>query len=821
MNRGKFPDHPFWVTLCIQFIFSLAVSAQISGIVTDSRTGKPIESVEVFLDQCSKSATTDPEGQFNLGGTVTGFVTLVLYKKDYELFRSPMRVQLGRAYTLNLSLTPDRKKSDASVQITMSDHFDTGYRVYTYEDRRLSQKKFTRYELSQDANLNQQVAWEKKRGELYDGSLRHWLTSMVNGTTSSEGFEISQNQNTIIPETLIKETSVPGYFRINLNQPVEIKYKGTVNELTASDALDVSELGFLLNEDVLRITGPMSSRRLPLDYFPLEEDVEEAYTRMVKSYFEKVYVHTDKPYYYQGEPVWFKAYINYYNVEMKDSLSRVLYVELISPKQEIVMEKILKIENGIAQGDFILPDTVRRGDYFLRAYTNLQRNFGDDKLYVKHIPILGITDKVDASQGNWESEKNDRVKITTDKESYTTREKITLTVSVKDEEGNPVAAHLAISVTDATQVVPIKIPTIANEFNIDEEDIDVPQMLKYQPEYGITLRGIYLNEQDKPAKTQLNLVQWQSSNVALVETEEDGRFEVIGFDFYDSTKIFYHSIDSKIEKGKVVPEQREIARVGKYENEFVPLQIMGAESPQRVISSYEVPKEARVLENVDITAPQFNVSRVERPYGTSRYGTVIEKRDINVAMGDLNFSLIGKVPGLIVQQAESGWNIRITRLGVLAGEPLVTVNDVPMFGRAGDIISMINPATVESIEIKKSINVMYGEQGAFGVIAIYTQPTESSLKGKAIESARSINIKGYSPPRNFLAPDHSSKKKDDEADLRSGLHWNPSITAGEDGTATVSFYATDLQTSCKIIVEGITSDNQPVYAEHFITIRNE
>lgn len=814
MGSSTKSHNPIWVTIVAVITCGFHTTfSQISGTVVEAGKDKPITGVEVFFDQCSGYSTTDEEGHFSIERPVNGFLSLVLYKDGYELYSSPMRIEEGKAYKLNLELTPSKRKTE-TIAVSLSDQVDIGYRVVSYQlDGR---KKFFRFQPLRDAELSQQVEWEQKRKDLFEGSLRHWLITLTSNT--DVGYEVKINGQAVEGASLITKTNLDGYYRMALPGPTEVNYRGKISQLSANGTLDVSANGLLLNGDQLKVSGPMATHRLPFDYEPIEGDIGEVFAELIKRYYEKVYVHTDKPYYYQGEPMWFKAYVNYYDLSLRDSLSKVLYVELISPEKEIVMEKMVKIDSGMAVGDFILPDTLKRGDYFLRAYTSLQRNFGDGQLYVKHIPILGITERVDAPQAVWDTEANSRIVIETDKKVYATREKVTLKIAVNDEDGKPIKGNLSVSVTDASQVVPIKRSSIVDDYNIDDFEIDIPQMLRYPVERGITVQGTYFDEKGKPAKDDLNLVQWKSDNAGLVETGDDGRFEVTGFDFYDSTRIFYSTSSKNIEKGKIILDSRDRPFVRNYEKDVGSLDVLVTASPQRIISEYEVPKDVRLLEGVEVVGQKFNNERVDRPYGKARYGTLIEKKDINVAMGDLNFSLVGKVPGLVVQQLPGGWNVKITRLGYGGGEPLVTVNDVPIFGRtAGEAISMINPATVESIEVKKSINVLYGSQGAFGVIAIYTIPTGQN-SGVSVPTGVSIKMLGYSRAREYLLPDYSkSRKESDQADYRSGLYWG-SLTGD---TEQLTFFTSDLETTYRIEVQGVDENNQPIYATQFITVQND
>ncbi|MCB0489771.1 MAG: carboxypeptidase regulatory-like domain-containing protein [Cyclobacteriaceae bacterium] len=807
--------NPIWVTIVAVITCGFHTTfSQVSGTVVEASKNKPITGVEVFFDQCSVYSTTDEEGHFWIERPVSGFLSLVLYKEGYELYSSPMRIEAGKAYTLNLELTPLKKKTEG-LKVSLSDQVDIGYRVVSYQLD--SKKKFTRFQGLRDAELSQQVEWEQKRKDVFEGSLRHWLTTLA--SDSDVGYEVKVNGQAVERASLIAETNLDGYYRMTLPGPTEVNYRGKKSQLSANGTLDVSANGLLLNGDQLKVSGPMATHRLPFDYEPIEGDIGEVFAELMKRYYEKVYVHTDKPYYYQGEPMWFKAYVNYYDLSLRDSLSKVLYVELISPEKEIVMEKMVKIESGMAVGDFILPDTLKRGDYFLRAYTSLQRNFGDGQLYVKHIPILGITEKVDASQAVWDTEANSRIVIETDKKVYATREKVTLKIAVNDEDGKPIKGNLSVSVTDASQVVPIKRSSIVDDYNIDDFEIDIPQMLRYPVERGITVQGTYFDEKGKPAKTDLNLVQWKSNNAGMVETGEDGRFEVTGFDFYDSTRIFYSTSSKNLEKGKIILDSRDHPFVRNYDKDLGSLDVLVTESPQRVISEYEVPKDVKILREITIRD-----TRIESVPKKSTYGApdkVLQAKDLRMQQVNILYSLIGAMPGLFVEAYPSTGRVVFLRsvgLSVSNTSPvLVTVNDVPQVGDAGDVLARIDPNTVERIELTKRLNPLYGSYGSSGVVAVYLKGTVDS---PVVDTAKFFRVDGYESYRPLQSPDYGEKAGHPNVDLRSIMFWEPNLKIAND-QVPVSFYAADLESTYKIEAQGVDENNEPIYATQFITVRND
>lgn len=81
---------------------------------------------------------------------------------------------------------------------------------------------------------------------------------------------------------------------------------------------------------------------------------------MFNSYFpqEKVYLHFDNTSYFIGERIWFKAYVVRSDRGTLSDMSRVLYVELMTPGGEVIQTQKLKIVNSEADGHIELKDLL-------------------------------------------------------------------------------------------------------------------------------------------------------------------------------------------------------------------------------------------------------------------------------------------------------------------------------------------------------------------------------------------------------------------------------------------------------------------------------
>lgn len=111
---------------------------------------------------------------------------------------------------------------------------------------------------------------------------------------------------------------------------------------------------------------------------------------------EKVYLHFDNTGYFKGEHIWFKAYVTRAAADatsglsgyLPTELSKVLYVELVSPSGDVVEKRKLPVKDGLAYGDFKLDSILGNGFYEVRAFTRYMTNFGQGGEFSRVFPIF-------------------------------------------------------------------------------------------------------------------------------------------------------------------------------------------------------------------------------------------------------------------------------------------------------------------------------------------------------------------------------------------------------------------------------------------------
>lgn len=126
-------------------------------------------------------------------------------------------------------------------------------------------------------------------------------------------------------------------------------------------------LCFVLSTTALRAQSPEEKLALRSQVIPVE----------------KAYLHFDRDNYLAGDAGYFKAYLM--SGFVPDSVSSVLYVELLNKQEELLNRQVVPLFNSTAVGHVEFPDTLSTGDYLIRAYTPLMLNDSSGLVYKKQV----------------------------------------------------------------------------------------------------------------------------------------------------------------------------------------------------------------------------------------------------------------------------------------------------------------------------------------------------------------------------------------------------------------------------------------------------
>lgn len=804
-----------------------------------------------------------------------------------------------------IDLTENRKEngfSASSISAIEIENLGLGYKIFFYlqnfeqKGSNFSLIGNVRFESLIPKDENEQKKYNQNRLDAYQGSERHFLKSLINGKSKEEGFliykykedrisevvspnfyqHLAKNIQPYFPQNIVLQGAQFYEYKIQLPPKIEIHYTKKMSftptyqdNLYQVSWLDLKEKEVVSNENgivtnplSIVISGDMSRLRvadmLPLNYEPdatrADITAPATYSELL-TYQEKGYLHTDRPYYFGGEQVWFKAYLKYIIPEWQDSLSNVLYIELISPDLKILARKKLKISNGNATGNFSLPDSIQ-GNFYLRAYTNLMRNFGNSGFALKTIPVLSLLENIAQNEDGLIKE-GFPILIKSDKSSYKKREKITLKIDVPQNTEGDISAHLSVSVTNAEVV-----QSIENQKNIMSMSDTilpayVPQEIRYPVEIGMALHGKVIHKKQEAAKTNILVFNTLNKDILNTITDSNGSFSLYGLDVYGKIPLIFQTLDEKnkpLINSIITIDSLNIPPLEIPQDTIMSATKIQNKQPIKIEKLFKIDSDVTQLKAVTVKGTKIDeIEEIQQKLSVTRiYGKpdyVVKSDELNVASNGMNpiVALQGRVPGLSVTQfvndgrkGDNGvlgqvrYKVRI-RGGanslMMSYEPLVMIDGIllnPSDDNTGytpfEQLEAISLSNIDRIEVVTRATPLYGSRGTNGIIAVYTKMSAMTTNPKEYEPLSKANtpyiFDGFTIPLDFPSPSYDSSNEEDNTkpDNRITLYWNPNIHTNLGKQANVSFYANDIAGLYRIEVEGMLSDGKVGRATYFFEV---
>ena len=682
----------------------------------------------------------------------------------------------------------------------------------------------------------------------YIGSVRHLLKSILLNRVSQEDFEIFQMlpTNLIRPRTnvynleldqsikhvnadSIQRIPLPnGNYRVIWPFDAEIHYRGKVwrNDYYSDiyypiswisaplGYFDIDRNGIPVVPSQVVLSGYMGRQRmgrfLPHDFVPSENfekylaevDYTESKFNRWNNLREKPYFNTNKPYYYPGETVWLGGQMLYQNSIISDTLSKVLYVDLMDKNLEVIQSDAFLIDEGKISGAFVVPNELESGDYFLRGYTEWMRNYPNKDIYLRPFPILKKLENISAVPINNPELFEDLTINLSDSTYYGDSSKeMEIELSFLDETEESIDVQFVASLTDADLVSTVaNSSTIINEMEwLDEMQVrENFEIGNYQIEYGITVAGKFTREKKRdPFVNPITIVRDDLADYGIVNTDSSGYFRATGLYFTDTATISIAALDLK---------QKHYGSVTLNEKSK-PL-FKGSYPKLR----YETYLKSRDAGSFDVTGDFVLLEEFVREDAKME-----TKEEQNYGYGPPDRELSGDKLSTISPEALAGYlglkrggkSIGNYNFGIKASNPLLIIDgaqypflDNEQFDRM--ISSFILPE-LESIKVYTFNATSFGMAGFGGVIMITTK------KGNRLEASektafnssefQQFKIRGFSPEIPF--PD--SYESDQAMEIRPTLYWNANAET-DKGLYSFKVKIPQNLKRMNLRVEGLTND---------------
>ncbi|MFN3999480.1 carboxypeptidase-like regulatory domain-containing protein [Algoriphagus sp.] len=611
-TQGIATDEEGRFTLSGNFPLEIELVASFMGFVTQVKTISFVENkeVEVFfelafnesnLSEVELKAKRDKSWERNFRKFENVFLALPddPYKSQIEIL-NPWVIEYEK---INPEKEANYIRAYAKEPLLIKNEV-LGYEIeYHLEDFRMlrtgsrfSGQVFFRSLNSSDSR--EQIKWEQARQSSYISSLRHLNQSILLNITDSVYFEMFRvvsgqldRRRTNVFNLELNETIIPlenssilrrplgdKTFRIFLPDKIEIHhlekkwgndyYKDILTPISWIEApdgyYDIDRNGVLIDPTKLMLSGYLArervARALPLDFevkSTLALSNEKSQVSNSKAEFqinklrEKVWLTTSKPYFYPGETAWIGGRVLYQDQFLADSLSRVLYVDILKANNEIVQSATFPILQGKISGALVLAQDLGPGDFGLRAYTHWNRNFPESDQFIAPFVVMEAGFIPEVTEAAKESfPRNIKVKSDAELSDSLNYRMMNLQLTFMDEFDNPIAAEFVLSISDVDQVTELTEGS-SLEQAMDWLDKALPESfesgLNYPVEYGISIRGKYVpDNRRQPLITPITIVQGDLEDFGQVLPDSAGNFWATGLNFQDTAQIAIAAVNEKL-----------------------------------------------------------------------------------------------------------------------------------------------------------------------------------------------------------------------------------------------------------------------------------
>jgi hypothetical protein len=461
-------------------------------------------------------------------------------------------------------------------------------------------------------------------------------------------------------------------------------------------------------------------------------------------------------------------------------------------------------------------------------------------------------------------ENNLSVKASVDKNVYAKRDRVTLTVSVTDADNHPVPSLFSVSVIDSAFsneaeecILPdfddpcsINNIALANAECTGEEEMDLMMLVKNNTyleasrnlsqssidnsDSLLYIKGKILDEKGRPAANKILTLFSNAGTTSFFTDTTDylGQFRFPVFDYADNTQfaIEAKNLNNNSANVKIVRDPIIFPKFSTPVNlrQYLPAEpVLTSKYRNAYLDTTFIAPGGESLPPVKVSAKKeatYNQSKRVSSYSTIIASDKLDERqsvgNIVLQTGGLHmlngFLVIGGLTALKAPDAGS--------------EPLLLIDGVaaPSVGTVGAdvspvmaVLNSLSPNDIDFIEILKNADgANYGVRGGNGVILVNTLSSrrENFNSGNNIQT---FYAKGLSQAAEFPVINYDNKaiRSSQQVDNRSTIFWNGNVFTGTNDQVNLSFFTSDIPTTYKVIINGITRRGDVIYKT--LTFRNK
>jgi hypothetical protein len=551
--------------------------------------------------------------------------------------------------------------------------------------------------------------------------------------------------------------------------------------------------------------------------------VDSKNLRFVENLSEQMHFFTDRDLYLSGEKVWFTAYVAINNTYEDQELSKVAYIECFDFGKKKIYKGKFEIKNSIATGSFQVPQETLSGNYFIRAYTQYQRNFSPETFSTKMIRIINPEFPLPKQQGIIDTIKpgigepditgqgyTDEIKIEmeTNKASYGNRERVELKIQAPEMQ----MAGLCVSVIRQGALRQPKenfIPVSNKLTRKGSKDIFwVPETR------GVNISGVVSEKNSPQAPKNIDVyltVMGDNPQFHITQTKENGEF-IFSLGHITKTNEIFIGVEPHEGKDFKLFVNKD------FSNDFAILQ----QNPFSIDTS-----DQGLIEEMLVNYQSqniFTLPEMEAPNPARSDNRVFNQPDISVQLSDfidlkdMETVFFELVPTVFIRNKNGGKSIHVSNPATewVFENELLLLDYVPIFDL--DAILDIPPERIDQINAIN--NTWYlGDNTLRNVVMINSKGRD--FAGYDFPNGSIfIDYQTLSPETNFKSPSYENQNGQNTPipDFRTLLYWNPEMKIAK-GDTTLIFYTSDNTGEYDIIIRGITKNGETCFGKESIHIQ--
>jgi hypothetical protein len=301
------------------------------------------------------------------------------------------------------------------------------------------------------------------------------------------------------------------------------------------------------------------------------------------------------------------------------------------------------------------------------------------------------------------------------------------------------------------------------------------------------------------------------SYVSLSNTEGNIYFEMK--DFFDAQRIFVSVLDEKNDSIKIQINDPFSAKLSSYN--ALPFRLSPA-TEQALI------QKSVAMQSLSVFQPDYvGKYSLTQTDSINFYGKADEDYllDDYTRFKSMEEVMREYVPGIFVKKKKDDFVMRVINKPVnrlFEKHPLVLLDGVPVFN--ANKVMEYDPLKIRRLEVMTRLYYV-GALEANGVVSFTSY--KGLAEGLEIDpNSISLDYSGLQRKKEFYSPDYSTVPAIQSrlADFRDLLYWNPSLSLEKDEKINIEFYSSDKTGKYEISVQGITKEGKPAVGYSTFTV---